>query len=64
MRQRHRLILPALASLAVALGVTRAGTRPAWAQDATIPGGTQIFVAPNLWLPGINANLNSRRLPA
>jgi hypothetical protein len=45
----------ALAGLVIALALLAAGTRPAGAQDATLPGGMQIFVTPYLWLAGVYA---------
>ncbi len=59
MRQLHKLVLAALASLAVSLAMAGGGSHRACAQDATLPGGTQIFVTPYLWLPGINANIKT-----
>jgi hypothetical protein len=47
----------ALASVLVALALIGAGTPPACAQDATEPGGMQIFVTPYLWLAGVNATV-------
>jgi hypothetical protein len=46
-----------LAGLVVALALI--GARPACAQDATLPGGAQIFVTPYLWLSGINATIET-----
>ena len=59
MRQPHKRILAALASLVVTLTMIGGGSQRACAQDATGPGGTQIFVTPYLWLPGINANIKT-----
>lgn len=42
-----------LACLAVILTVIGTGTRASNAQEATGPGGTQIFVTPYLWLSGV-----------
>ena len=33
--------------------------RPACAQDATLPGGMQLFVTPYLWLSGINTTIET-----
>ena len=33
------------------------GTRPAGAQDATLPGGLQIFATPYLWLASVDARI-------
>jgi hypothetical protein len=59
MRQPHKPVLAALASLAVILAMIGGGWHRACAQDATLPGGMQIFVTPYLWLPGINANIKT-----
>ena len=59
MQQPYKPVLAALASLAVALAMIGGGSHRACAQDATLPGGTQIFVTPYLWLPGINANIKT-----
>ena len=59
MRQPHKPVLAALASLAVALAMIGGGSHRACAQDATLPGGMQIFVTPYLWLPGINAKIKT-----
>src|SRR5271163_4914267 len=45
------------ASFVVALALIGAGTPPACAQEATEPGGMQIFVTPYLWLAGINSTI-------
>jgi hypothetical protein len=45
----------ALACLAVALAVIGGGTRPSTAQEATGPGGVQIFITPYLVLFGVYA---------
>ena len=50
---------PLLAGLVVALAVIGAGTRPAAAQDATLPSGPQIFFTPNLWLAGVDAAIKT-----
>ena len=54
-----KLKLATLASLVVTLGTMVAGLRPAYAQDATGPGGVQIFVTPYLWLAGINSAIKT-----
>src|ERR1700736_80432 len=54
-----KLKLATLASLVVTLGTMVAGLRPAYAQDATGPGGMQIFVTPYLWLAGINSAIKT-----
>jgi hypothetical protein len=59
MRQSCRLILSALGGLAVALAGIGTGLHPACAQDATTPGGMQIFVTPYLWLSGINSAIKT-----
>jgi hypothetical protein len=59
MWQHQKSTRTALASLAITLGVIGAGTSPARAQDATSPCGTQFFVTPYLWLPGINATIKT-----
>ena len=48
-----------MAGLVVALALIGAGTRPADAQDATYPGGAQIFFTPNLWLAGVNSTIKT-----
>ena len=48
-----------LAYLVVTLALFGAATRPAGAQDATYPGGVQIFFTPNLWLAGVNAAIKT-----
>jgi hypothetical protein len=48
-----------LAGLVVTLALIGAGTRPAWAQDATEAGGVQIFVTPYLWLSRVDATINT-----
>src|SRR5436190_5226720 len=58
-RQLHKPVLAALAYLAVALATIGGGSHRPCAQDATLPGGTQILVTPYLWLPGINANIKT-----
>jgi hypothetical protein len=59
MQQRCKRARSVLGSLAVALALIGAGTRPAGAQDATLPGGMQILVTPYLWLAGINATIQT-----
>jgi hypothetical protein len=59
MRQPFKPVLAALASLAVSLAVTEGGSHRACAQDAPSQGGLQIFVTPYLWLPGINATIQT-----
>jgi hypothetical protein len=59
MRRPHKSVFAALASLAVGLAMMGGGSHRACAQDATLPGGMQIFVTPYLWLPGINANIKT-----
>jgi hypothetical protein len=49
----------ALAGLVIALALIAAGTRPAGAQDATLPGGAEILFTPNLWLAGVNAAIKT-----
>jgi hypothetical protein len=41
----------------VGLGLIGAGTRPAGAQDATLPDGVQIFFTPYLWLANVNSTI-------
>lgn len=55
MRHTHRPGWSALACLALAITVIGAGTRTSTAQEATGPGGMQIFVTPYLWLAGVYA---------
>src|SRR5271156_4043762 len=59
MRQPHKPVLAALASLAVVLAMIAGGSHRACAQDAAGPGGMQIFVMPYLWLPHINATIQT-----
>jgi hypothetical protein len=59
MHQYRRLILRGLASLAVMAAAIGSGPHPARAQDATPPGGMQIFVTPYLWLSGINSTIKT-----
>ena len=49
----------ALAGLVIALALIEAETRPAGAQDATLPGGAEILFTPNLWLAGVNATIKT-----
>jgi hypothetical protein len=49
----------ALTAFVVALALIGAETRPGCAQDATGPGGMQIFVTPYLWLAGINSTIQT-----
>jgi len=48
-----------LACLVVTLALIGAGTRPAGAQETTLPGGVQILFTPNLWLAGVNAAIKT-----
>ena len=50
---------PLMFSLFVGLARIGAGTRPAGAQDATLPGGAEILFTPNLWLAGVNATIKT-----
>jgi hypothetical protein len=59
MQLRYKRARSVLASLVVALALICAGTQPAAAQDATLPGGPQILVTPYLWLAGINATIQT-----
>jgi len=60
MRQPPKPVLAALASLAVALAMIAGGSHRACAQEpTTLPGGMQIFVTPYLWLPHINATIET-----
>jgi hypothetical protein len=59
MRQPHKPVLAALVYLAVALATIGGGSHRVCAQETTLPGGTQIFLTPYLWLPGINANIKT-----
>src|SRR6266436_3540009 len=52
MQETGKFVLAALASIATTLAGIGTGLRPASAQDATGPGGTQFFVTPYLWLAG------------
>jgi hypothetical protein len=56
---------PLLAGLVVGLTLIGAGTRPAGAQEATLPGGVQVLFTPNLWLAGIDAAIKTplQRVP-
>lgn len=65
MRHTYRCARSALACLALAITVIGAGTRASSAQEATGPGGTQIFVTPYLWLSGVYATTQTplARLP-
>jgi hypothetical protein len=49
----------ALTAFVVALAAIGAGTPPARAQDATAPGGLQIFATPYLWLGGIHETIET-----
>jgi hypothetical protein len=53
------IVRSALAGPVVALALIGAVTRPAGAQDATLPSGAQIFVTPYLWLAGINSTIQT-----
>jgi hypothetical protein len=57
MLQPFVLARSALASLVVSVAVVGAGTLPAGAQDAMLPGGAQVFVTPYLWLSGIDSTI-------
>ena len=48
-----------LACLVVTLALIGAGTRPAAAQEATLPGGVQVLFTPNLWLAGVDAAIKT-----
>ena len=48
-----------LAALFASVILIGAGARPAGAQDATLPGGVQIFFTPYFWLAGINATIKT-----
>jgi hypothetical protein len=54
-----RRVGPTLAGLVVALALAVVGTQPSHAQDATLPGGVQIFATPYLWLAGIHATIQT-----
>jgi hypothetical protein len=54
-----RRLGPTLAGLVVALALAVVGTQPSHAQDATLPGGVQIFATPYLWLAGIHATIQT-----
>jgi hypothetical protein len=54
-----RRVGPTLAGLVVALALAVVGTQPSHAQDATLPGGVQIFATPYLWLAGINTTIQT-----
>ncbi len=49
----------ALTAFVAALALIGAGTPPACAQDATAPGGLQIFATPYLWLGGIHETIET-----
>ena len=59
MRQPRKPVVAALASLAVTLAMIGGGSHLACAQDAPSQGGFQTFVTPYLWLPGINATIQT-----
>ena len=54
--RRPGLLLTAVFASVMLIG---AGDRPACAQDATLPGGVQIFFTPYLWLANINAAIKT-----
>ena len=54
-QQSGTRLLTALEGLVVTLAVIAAGLHPAGAQDATTPGGMQIFITPYLWLANVNS---------
>src|SRR6266436_8577819 len=59
MRQPHKPGSSALASLVMTLAIIAAESSPAGAQEATGPGGMQVFVTPYLWLSGVNAAIKT-----
>jgi hypothetical protein len=46
-----------VAGLVIALVFIGAGSRPAGAQDATLPGGVQVSFTPYLWLAGVHSTI-------
>jgi hypothetical protein len=54
-----------LAAVFAAVMRIGAGTQPAAAQDAALPGGVQVLFTPNLWLAGVNAAIKTplQRVP-
>jgi len=60
-RSSWKLLAPVFA----AVMLIGAGTRPAGAQDATLPGGLQILFTPNLWLAGVDSTIKTplQRVP-
>jgi hypothetical protein len=46
-----------LAGLVIALAFFGAVTRPASAQDSTLPGGVQVLFTPYLWLAGVHSTI-------
>jgi hypothetical protein len=57
--QLSRIARSALATLVVTAAVLGAGAQSVRAQEATGPGGMQIFVTPYLWLSGIYATIDT-----
>jgi hypothetical protein len=55
MYQPRRLILAVLASIAAIAAVPNAGA----AQEASLPGGFELFVTPYLWMAGIHATTST-----
>src|ERR1700680_4937342 len=58
-KQSGNRLFSALASFVVMLTAIEVGPHPADAQDATPPGGMQIFITPYLWLSGINSAIKT-----
>ncbi|MGC2201957.1 MAG: hypothetical protein WA633_17710 [Stellaceae bacterium] len=57
--QLSRFARSALATIVVTAAVLGAGAQSVLAQEATGPGGMQIFVTPYLWLAGIHATIET-----
>jgi hypothetical protein len=53
----RRLARSVLASLFVAVALLGPGTRPAGAQGTVLPGGTEIYFTPYLWLANVNSTI-------
>src|SRR5215831_9568459 len=53
----RRLAWSVLTSLFVAVALLGPGTRPAGAQGTVLPGGTEIYFTPYLWLANVNSTI-------